>query len=301
MAPRGYDHEDYQSPHTKKSVLTKVKEKARKWRNTLSKKKHGHDGASPTATPTPTRRVSLVEEGEEGAPEYHGAPLYESEQAPEDYKEAPTTQHSAPPVVIAEKHVLKARNNMGTATESKTLTQTAKDKMGTTTESRTLTQSAKDNMGTTTTTTESKTLTQSTNDVGVTGPACDQVSQTTQVITSKTHGPPVELMANTTDTTVVESSPTGTGQNWDKGVSVKEYLMQKLEPGEEEKALSRVISEAMSPGKLGNNGEMGVVDKVKEAVSSLLGIEEQHPKATVTINPNAEIIEEKEERILQTN
>lgn len=213
--------------------------------------------------------------------------VYESEQAPEDYKEAPTTQHSAPPVVIAEKHVLKARNNMGTATESKTLTQTAKDKMGTTTESRTLTQSAKDNMGTTTTTTESKTLTQSTNDMGVTGPACNQVSQTTQVITSKTHGPPVELMANTTDTTVVESSPTGTGQNWDKGVSVKEYLMQKLEPGEEEKALSRVISEAMSPGKLGNNGEMGVVDKVKEAVSSLLGIEEQHPKATVTINPNA--------------
>ena len=74
MTPRGYDHEDYQSPHTKKSVLTKVKEKARKWRNTLSKKKHGHDGASPTATPTPTRRVSLVEEGEEEAPEYHGAP-----------------------------------------------------------------------------------------------------------------------------------------------------------------------------------------------------------------------------------
>lgn len=199
--------------------------------------------------------------------------VYESEHAPEDYKDTSTTQNSAPPVVIAEKHVLKARNNLGATTESRTLTQSAKDNMGTTT--------------TTTTTTESKTLTQSTNNMMETGPACDQVSQTTQVITSKTHGPPVELMANTTDTTVEESSPTGTEQNWDKGVSVKEYLMQKLEPGEEEKALSRVISEAMSPGKLGNNGEMGVVDKVKEAVSSLLGIEEQHPKATVTINPNA--------------
>lgn len=199
--------------------------------------------------------------------------VYESEHAPEDYKDTSTMQNSAPPVVIAEKHVLKARNNLGATTESRTLTQSAKDNMGTTT--------------TTTTTTESKTLTQSTNNMMETGPACDQVSQTTQVITSKTHGPPVELMANTTDTTVEESSPPGTEQNWDKGVSVKEYLMQKLEPGEEEKALSRVISEAMSPGKLGNNGEMGVVDKVKEAVSSLLGIEEQHPKATVTINPNA--------------
>lgn len=59
---------------------------------------------------------------------------------------------------------------------------------------------------------------------------------------------------------------------WDKGVSVTEYLKQKLEPGEEEKALSQVISQAMITTKAGAaQAEAGVVEKVKEAVSSLLG------------------------------
>lgn len=59
---------------------------------------------------------------------------------------------------------------------------------------------------------------------------------------------------------------------WDKGVSVKEYMKQKLEPGEEEKALSQVISQAMITTKAGAaQAEAGVVKKVKEAVSSMLG------------------------------
>lgn len=62
-----------------------------------------------------------------------------------------------------------------------------------------------------------------------------------------------------------------TSQIWDKGVSVKEYLMNKLEPGEDEKALSRVISEAMSPRR--TPGDVGVIEKVREAVTSLLRTE----------------------------
>ncbi|KAK1322067.1 Low-temperature-induced 65 kDa protein [Acorus calamus] len=47
------------------------------------------------------------------------------------------------------------------------------------------------------------------------------------------------------------SDETTGSQLWDKGVSVKEYLMQKLEPGEEERALSQVISDTISPKKGG--------------------------------------------------
>ena len=54
----------------KKSVLSKVKEKARKWRNLLAKKKHGHDDDNPT----PPWGVTLDEEDDEQDPEYHGAP-----------------------------------------------------------------------------------------------------------------------------------------------------------------------------------------------------------------------------------
>lgn len=59
----------------------------------------------------------------------------------------------------------------------------------------------------------------------------------------------------------------GSPQTWDKGVSVKEYFLHKLEPGEDERALSQAITEAISPRK--STGEAGVVDKVKGAVTSL--------------------------------
>lgn len=61
-------------------------------------------------------------------------------------------------------------------------------------------------------------------------------------------------------------------QTWDKGVSVREYFKTKLEPGEDEKALSQVISDVMTPTK--TSGDVGVMDKVREAVSSLLRNEE---------------------------
>ncbi|XP_057789875.1 uncharacterized protein LOC131006763 isoform X1 [Salvia miltiorrhiza] len=65
---------------------------------------------------------------------------------------------------------------------------------------------------------------------------------------------------------------TGSPQTYDKGVSVKEYFLNKLEPGEDERALSQAITEAISPRK--STGETGVVDKVKEAVTSFFRQEE---------------------------
>ncbi|KAL5816992.1 hypothetical protein ACOSQ3_025370 [Xanthoceras sorbifolium] len=67
--------------------------------------------------------------------------------------------------------------------------------------------------------------------------------------------------------TVVESDQKHTSltaQIWDKGVNVKEYIVNKIEPG---KALSQVITNATSPRK---PRERAVVEKVKEVVSYLL-------------------------------
>lgn len=83
----------------------------------------------------------------------------------------------------------------------------------------------------------------------------------------------------------VNSSGGGDQQVWDKGVSVKEYLLHKFEPGEDERALSRAISEAISPKK--SPGDMSVVDKVREAVSSLLrndSIDRSPPKPAAVVS-----------------
>ena len=93
-------------------------------------------------------------------------------------------------------------------------------------------------------------------------PAYNMVSDATNKIAATIHSPRDE---------------SGAKMMWDKGVSVKGYLLQKLEPGEEERALSEVITEVISPRKAGPGEaeEKGVVEKVRGAVSLLLGKEEQ--------------------------
>lgn len=49
-------------------------------------------------------------------------------------------------------------------------------------------------------------------------------------------------------------------------MSLKEFLIKKLEPGEDERALSQVISGAISPRR--SPADMGMVGKVKEVVTS---------------------------------
>lgn len=69
-------------------------------------------------------------------------------------------------------------------------------------------------------------------------------------------------------------------ETWDKGVSVKEYLMNKFEPGEDERALSQAITEAISPRRV--TGDVGVVEKVKGAVNSLLHSDDSSSSQSAT-------------------
>lgn len=44
-------------------------------------------------------------------------------------------------------------------------------------------------------------------------------------------------------------------QVWDTGISVKDYIMQKLEPGDEDKALCKVITEVVNTRTVGSASE----------------------------------------------
>ncbi|KAL3750605.1 hypothetical protein ACJRO7_011581 [Eucalyptus globulus] len=273
---RGHDLEDdhlHSYPNNKKSVLAKVKERARRWRLSLGKKRNADDGNT-----TPSWGVSLDEDDAEEDAEYLGAPMYESELAPEDCKEK-ARQHPRANPVISEKHLLP--NSIDHETEAgkgnplspdKTMTETMTEKLA---------------------------------------PAYTMVSDATQAITSKIQNAPAYATDATytiaskiqnapgyaTDAThavaskiqnLTVSSPaagsaagrpaniavrghlrdTPAERKLDKGVSVKEYIMHKFEPGEDDRALSQVITEAISPRKGPADG--GVVEKVREAVSNLL-------------------------------
>lgn len=66
-------------------------------------------------------------------------------------------------------------------------------------------------------------------------------------------------------------------QPQDKGVSVKEYIMNKFEPGDDERALSQVITQTISPK----------CEKMKQAVNSLLGNDE--PSESISKGSNLEL------------
>lgn len=136
----GKDHDPEEDHHhlQKKSVLAKVKEKAKKWRNTLSKKKHDHDGSQTT----PSWGVTLDDDEDEEDAEYLGAPMYESELAPEGYKET-AKKHPRSVSVISEKRVLASSVNRHDANDqgkerekekspsphNKTITETVTEKL----------------------------------------------------------------------------------------------------------------------------------------------------------------------------
>ncbi|CAK7331458.1 unnamed protein product [Dovyalis caffra] len=313
------DHElEYdQYPIHKKSVIAKVKERAKKWRSTLSKKKHSDDG-----NPTPSWGVSLDDDEEDDEnPEYLGAPMYESEMAPEGYKEA-ARQHPRAIPVISEKHALPS--SVTCAAEDKPITETVSGKEENKNCPKTLTETVGEKLA----------------------PAYATVSDVSHAIASKIQSlaistpeapaaaglDPVEEGRAALSVVVptkaaidqVASDPARapidaasgnhfrTGeQKWDKGVSVKEYIMHKFEPGEDDKALSQAISQAISPRKVG--GDASVVDKVKDAVNSLLrGPESSQPtvyhsaknsSSNIPISTDAlEVTEEENHaRILQAN
>ncbi|GAV78300.1 hypothetical protein CFOL_v3_21768, partial [Cephalotus follicularis] len=283
---KDHDAEEDHSHHPKKSVLAKVREKAKKLRHSLSnKKKHCEDENSTT----PSWGVTLEEEEDEFEdPEYFGAPMYESEFAPENCKEA-ARQHPRTVPVTSEEHVLankvKPAGNGSIEEEkehssspNKTLTETVSDKLApayatvsdatqaVVTKIQGLIVTSPEDPGT-----EKKraTLEHTKNDT-----VLDTNKQT--ILGTDNHST-LDADNNKHDTLVTKKLETiktndrpaiPSEQLWDKGVSVKEYIMNKLEPGEDERALSQVIVEAMSPRKSPREG--GVVGKMKEAVTSLI-------------------------------
>ncbi|KAH7667935.1 ApoC-II domain-containing protein [Dioscorea alata] len=275
--------EDYYPDHhhVKKSVLAKVKEKALKWRNLLAKRKYSNDKANET----PAWGVSLDDEeedynNEEQDPEFHGAPMYESERTPESCKgggavmeqKKPPLIHRDPTKEQAMKHVDElAMHHLDEFVEtssprSNTIKPIMHDDLdeekscclaphptpthdfASETRKDTLKRSA-----------SQKTLTEAVSEILV--PAYNMVSDATQTIVSKIQGPDVD-------------EEIGFKMKYDKGVSVKEFVLKKLEPGENDKAHSKVITESMSPMNSNRAEEKHVVEKFREAVSSLLGKEE---------------------------
>ncbi|KAL6516432.1 hypothetical protein OROGR_019737 [Orobanche gracilis] len=83
--------------HTRKSVITKVKERAKKLKHTLSGRKNvqGNELIGDKTSPT------LDDDDDESIddPEYLGAPMYESEAAPDILKENARQHPRAVPVV----------------------------------------------------------------------------------------------------------------------------------------------------------------------------------------------------------
>lgn len=129
-------------------------------------------------------------------------------------------------------------------------------------------------------------------------PAYATVTEATSMITSKIQ-----------ELSTVSPKSTGEERKWDKGVSVKEYLKTKLEPGEDERALSQVITEVISPRR--SPSEKGVVEKVKTAVTMLLQTEEpsfsssmncSESSSQIPVSTNAhEVEEENQGRVQQDN
>ncbi|MCD7454207.1 hypothetical protein HAX54_023961 [Datura stramonium] len=266
-----YDQEEYTPTHGKKSVISKVKEKAKKLKYTLSGKKKLHENYDSN---TPSWGVTLDDdddEEEDDDPEYLGAPMYESEMAPEPYKEA-ARQHPRADPVLSEKHVTPRSINRDQVIEhdnmeklpaspSKTITETVTEKLApayaVVSDATHAIASKISNLA----------LTNFNDDVQE--PENQNVSKTGQ---SKL-GQNVEQNANALKSPV---------QKWDKGVSVKEYFAEKFEPGEGERSLSQIITEAISPWKAASS-DTGTMDKMKGAVTS--SIKTESIKSPASNNP----------------
>lgn len=191
--------------------------------------------------------------------------MYESEAAPETLKET-ARQHPRADPVVSENHRVPNRMSLEGAPENE--------------------KPVSPNTNTTMSEAVSEKL----------GPAYNAMSDATHMIASKIAGltvttqetqeqeqehfhtqtarnaPQIAVLPSSESKRMSESGGHLSPQTWDKGVSIKEYFMTKLEPGEDERALSQAITEAISPTKASK--DTGVVEKVKDAVSSLFWQEE---------------------------
>ncbi|KAI9081844.1 hypothetical protein K1719_036106 [Acacia pycnantha] len=285
------------------SVLTKVKEKAKKLRHTLSKKKHDDN-----AIPFP-----LVDDDVDQDTEYLGAPMYESELAPEQYKEKARQRPRAN--AMSEKHgqpsCVKSRvegDKEASPSPSKSKKIAAHNAAGQseTTPDSTVTQSFPSKFsGLSVEPPERASSSAPTTPRKVSSPKTPKAKTASKAFHDASNMPP---HASSAPATPQGSAPNGyRDQIWDKGISVKEYLMNKFEPGEDDRALSQVISEAISPRKAPR--DKGVVEKFRDAVTSLLRNDEPSQSLVTQTSPEIPVStnayevgqEEAHGRILQAN
>ncbi|KAJ6424909.1 hypothetical protein OIU84_025644 [Salix udensis] len=325
------DHElEYdQSPSQKKSVITKVKEKAKKWRSTLSKKKHNDDDNT-----TPSWGVSLDDAEDEEDPEYLGAPMYESEMAPERYKETARQNPRAVPV-ISEAHVLPGSL---TCAEDKPVTETVSEEQENEKTPKTLTQTVAEKLA----------PAYSTVSVGAHAIASKIQSlaiSAPETVISETHVLPSSVAGAAEDRPIIGTG-SGKQENEKSPKTLTETVAEKLAPayntvsvgaagldpveggraaefvaGPTKVELDQVTSDpsrapvaaasATSPWKTA--GDVSVVNKVGDAVDSLLPVQESSQPAVfhsaknsssdITISTVAHEVTEEENhgRILQAN
>ena len=211
--------------------------------------------------------------------------MYESEVAPEAYKEN-ARQHPRANPVISEKHVLH------THVKEEGVEEQDQDKPPSPVKSTATTQPS---TITTTPTPPSPSMKRNEKVAEKLIPAYAEGSDdAANSISSKIQGlavsrtPSANMSSQTSSSLTSSSSLPVSGKNTSpKGASVKEYLKIKFEPGGDEKALSEVISEAMSPRKTPANA--GMMEKVRGAVNSLLRNEEpSQPYALKTTTTNAQ-------------
>ncbi|GJY90005.1 lisH domain-containing protein-like protein, partial [Tanacetum coccineum] len=236
------DQEDKGNSHNKMSVLAKIKDKAKRLKHSFSRKKHGDKNDSRCNSATRSSSVSLKEKGEEDA-DYHSARMSESKHA--------QVANTKALVSIPEKH-LEKRN-----------TEKSKDEPSSSSDTITDAQSknqAPQNASIVASDTDTKNKAVATIDVSKVHELPERNSRFSSLTVSTS-----ESVANRSDRIIEEGDNIkDESHKWDKGVSVKEYLMHKFEPGEDERALSKVIAETISPRR----------DKVREAMSSFLKNEE---------------------------
>ncbi|KAI3801494.1 hypothetical protein L1987_29599 [Smallanthus sonchifolius] len=222
------DQDDTNS-HNKKSVLAKVKEKAKKLKNSLRRKKHNDTNES-SCPAIRSSGVGPKDKGEEDA-EHYSAQVNESKHTPDT-----NTQPLASTSVEHLDQKLDAKQYKEEHFKIHAPSDPSADA-------------------------DTKNHTEKTMDV----PKGHEFPERNSRFSSGLMVSTPESRENKFDRSVeVGENMKSKSQMRDKSVSVKEYLMHKFEPGEDERALSKVITQAISPRR----------DKVRDAMSSFLKNEE---------------------------
>ncbi|MFS7934545.1 hypothetical protein Hanom_Chr05g00392801 [Helianthus anomalus] len=228
---KNHDQEDDGNRHNKKSVLAKVKETAKKLKISLRRKKPSEKNESPCDLAPPSTGVGPKDKGEEKEEdaEHHCAQMYESKHKSANNKQSLLSTSG--------KHLEKLN------------TKESKDE-----------HAPSDPSVDAADTDDTKNQTSTTIDVPKAHefPQRDSRFSGLSVSTSDTN-------ENKCDRSLKEEeNAKGESKTIDKGVSVKEYLMHKFEPGQDERALSKVITQTISPRRY----------KMREDMNSFLKNEE---------------------------